>query len=94
MAHIGEAIAVLADQEGAPIGFRWREKTYLVVTRPVRWFSKTEWWVGDRAPKGVDSNSIELEVWKFLASENGAKSTFVLVHNKVSNSWRLSSRLD
>jgi hypothetical protein len=94
MAHIGEAVAVLVDQEGAPIRFRWREKTYLVVTRPVRWFSKTEWWVGDRAPKGVGSNSIELEVWKFLASENDARSTFVLLHNKVTNSWRLLNGQD
>jgi len=94
MAHIGEAVAVLVDQEGAPIRFRWREKTYLVVTRPVRYFARSDWWVGEKASKGIGPGSLELEMWRVLASSDGSRSPFELLHNTSTNSWRLIRRFE
>jgi len=89
MAHIGEAVAVLVDQGGAPIRFRWREKTYLVATIPVRYFARSDWWIGENASKGIGPSSLEREMWRVVASSDGIRSPFELGHNKASNSWML-----
>jgi hypothetical protein len=94
MAHIGEAVSVLVDQEGAPIRFRWREKTYLVVTRPVRYFARSDWWTGEKASKGIGPSSLELEMWRVLASSDGIRSPFELLHNTSTNSWKLLRRFE
>jgi hypothetical protein len=91
MAHIGEAVAVLVDQEGAPVRFRWREKTYLVVTRPVRYFTRLDWWTGEKASKGIGPSSLELEMWQVFASSDGIRSSCELVHNSETHSWKLNN---
>ena len=89
MAHIGEAVAVLVDQEGAPIRFRWREKTYLVVTRPVRYFTRSEWWIGEKASKGIGAKYIELEVWMVAARCNSEICQFRLINRPLRMNWSL-----
>ena len=86
MGRIDEAVAVLVDQEGAPTLFRWREKDYQVSSRPVRWFARTEWWVGERAHRGIGSGAVEIEMWRLKVAEVGF---FDLIHNPTAGSWRL-----
>jgi len=94
MGRIDEAVAVLLDQEGAPALFRWREKDYQVSSRPVRWFARTEWWVGERAHRGIGSGALEVEMWRFLATADGTKTSFELLHNTAGNSWKLLRRFE
>ena len=89
MAQIGEAVAVLVDQEGAPTLFRWREKDYQVSSRPVRWFARSEWWVGERAHRGIGSGAVEVEMWRLIATGDGSRCPFELLHNTAANSWKL-----
>jgi hypothetical protein len=90
MGRIDEAVAVLVDQEGAPTLFRWREKDYQVSSRPVRWFARSEWWVGERAHRGIGSGAVEVEMWRFLASHSDdLGSQFELLHSSFGNSWKL-----
>ena len=94
MGRIDEAVAVLVDQEGAPTLFRWREKDYQVSSRPVRWFARTEWWVGERAHRGIGSGAVELEMWRFIATADEVKTPFELLHNYLTGSWKLIRRFD
>ena len=94
MGRIEEAVAVLVDQEGAPTIYRWREKDFHVCSRPVRWFARTEWWVGERAHRGIGSGAVEVEMWRFLATTDGTKISFELIHNAVDNNWKLLRRFE
>ena len=94
MGRIDEAVDVLVDQEGAPALFRWREKDYQVSSRPVRWYARAEWWVGERAHRGIGSGVLEVEMWQFLASAAGIKISFELLHNSASNSWKLIRKFE
>ena len=94
MGRIDEAVAVLVDQEGAPTLFRWREKDYQVSSRPVRWFARAEWWVGERAHRGIGSGVLEVEMWQLAATCDGAKNSFNLLHNSQTGSWKLIRRFD
>jgi hypothetical protein len=85
MGRIDEAVAVLLDQEGAPALFS---------SRPVRWFARTEWWVGERAHRGIGSGVLEVEMWRFLATGDGTKTSFELLHNTAGNSWKLLRRFE
>jgi len=95
MGRIDEAVAVLLDQEGAPALFRWREKDYQVSSRPVRWFARTEWWVGERAHRGIGSGILEVEMWRFIAtSSDDSGFYFELLYNGISNSWKLARKFE
>ena len=94
MGRIDEVVAVLVDQEGAPILFRWREKDYQVSSRPVRWFARAEWWVGERAHRGIGSGVLEVEMWRLLVVADGMKTSFELLHNQSTNSWKLLRRFE
>ena len=94
MLRIDEPVVVLVDQEGSPICFRWKEKEYLVGSGPVRWFARTEWWVGERAHRGIGSGILEVEMWRFLATGDGTKTSFELLHNTAGNSWKLLRRFE
>jgi hypothetical protein len=91
MGRIDEAVAVLLDQDGAPTLFRWREKDYQVSSRPVRWFARAEWWVGEKAYGDTDSDVLEVEIWRFSVAEGGV---FDLLHHTTTKSWRLITRPD
>jgi hypothetical protein len=86
MGRIDEAVAVLVDQEGAPTLFRWREKDYQVSSRPVRWFARAEWWIGERAHRGIGSGAVEVEMWRFAVSQDGI---YELSRLSSKNSWIL-----
>ena len=86
MGRIDETVAVLLDQEGAPALFRWREKDYQVSSKPVRWFARSEWWVGERAHRGIGSGVLEVEMWRFIVDQHGI---FELSHFSSEKSWIL-----
>jgi hypothetical protein len=86
MGRIDETVAVLLDQDGAPTLFRWREKDYQVSSRPVRWFARAEWWMGERAHRGIGSGVVEVEMWRLRVSE---QQIFDLLHNTLSGAWKL-----
>ena len=94
MGRIDEAVAVLVDQEGAPTLFRWREMDYQVSSRPVRWFARTEWWVGERAHRGIGSGAVEVEIWRFLSAGDGTMTFFELLHNATDATWKLTKRFE
>jgi hypothetical protein len=94
MGRIDEAVAVLVDQEGAPALFRWREKDYQVSSKPVRWFARSEWWVGERAHRGIGSGAVEVEMWRFLATGDGLKSSFEMIHNSLTGNWILIRKFE
>jgi hypothetical protein len=89
MLRIDEAVVVLVDQEGSPVCFRWQENDYLIGSRPVRWFARTEWWAGERAHRGIGSGAVEVEMWRFIATGNGSMCPFELLHNTAADSWKL-----
>ena len=95
MLRIDEAVAVLVDQEGSPVCFRWQERDYLVGSRPVRWFARTQWWIGERAQRGIGSGTLEVEMWRFMASpSDDSGSYFELLHNSIANSWKLIRKFE
>ena len=94
MGRIDEAVAVLVDQEGVPTLFRWREEDYQVGPRAVRYFTRSNWWVGERADKGTGSGVIEVEMWRLLATCDEVKTLFDLLHNSACGSWKLIRRFD
>ena len=51
--------------------FRWRERDYQVSSKPVRWFARTEWWLGERAHRGIGSGVVKFEMWRFIATVDG-----------------------
>jgi len=91
MGRIDEAVAVLVDQEGAPTLFRWREKEYQVSSRPVRWFARAEWWVGERAHRGIGSGAVEVEMWRLGTNQSGS---FDILHIPSSGYWLLIRKFD
>ena len=94
MGRIDEAVAVLVDQEGAPTLFRWREKDYQISSRPVRWFARTDWWVGERAHRGIGSGAVEVEMWRLAATDLEAKVHFEILHDYATNSWMLVRKFE
>jgi hypothetical protein len=90
MGRIDEAVAVLVDQAGAPTHFRWREKDYQVSSRPVRWFARAEWWVGERAHRGIGSGAVEVEMWRFLATCEGELEHFELLLDCKHQIWKIN----
>jgi hypothetical protein len=91
MLRIDEPVAVLVDQEGSPVCFRWQGKDYLVGSRPVRWFARTQWWVGERAQRGIGSGALEVEMWRIGVEDGGV---FDLLHNTLTGAWKLLRRFE
>lgn len=95
MQRIDEPVPVLISESGVPVSFRWREVSYLISSKPTRWFARSEWWIGERAHRGIGSGALEVEMWRFLAlGECGTANQFELLHNTVANSWKLVRRFD
>jgi len=103
MLRVDEAVEVLVNQTGQPTGFRWRGERYVVVSQPVRWFTRREWWVeSSRAYRGIGSGVLELEMWRCTvkpdragsagvstANSGGLQAQFELVRNAAANRWQL-----
>lgn len=96
MTRIDELVEVTTNRTGEPIGFSWRNGAYLVLSKPVRWFARREWWIESaRVQRGIGSGVLEVEMWRLIAKNQIAASEqnqFELIHNIVDNKnvWKLS----
>lgn len=69
MVRVDEPVAVSTNRTGEPIGFRWRNGSYLVLAKPVRWFARREWWIESaRVQRGIGAGVLEVEMWRLRAS--------------------------
>jgi len=50
--------------------------------------------MGEKASKGIGPSSLELEKWRILASSDGFRSRFELLHNTSTSSWATVNRRD
>ncbi len=96
MLRVDEKVSVSTNQGGEPIGFWWRGGSYLVNSKPVRWFARREWWnEAARVQRGIGAGVLEVEMWRICASKpNAPMAQFELVHTFETqgndrNSWRL-----
>jgi hypothetical protein len=96
MTRIDELVEVAVNPTGEPIGFSWRNGAYLVLSKPVRWFARREWWIESaRVQRGIGAGVLEVEMWRLVAQNQIAsseKGQFELIHNIVDdkNVWKLS----
>lgn len=91
MIRVDEPVQVKTNQTGEPIGFSWRNGDYQVLSKPVRWFSRRDWWVESaRAQRGIGSGVLEIEMWRLSASKDSSSPAhFELIHTEINNSWQL-----
>lgn len=86
MLRVDEKVQVAVNQAGEPIGFSWRGASYLINSKPVRWFARREWWSeAIRVQRGIGVGVLEVEMWRVSASKNGpavsSASEFELLHS-------------
>ena len=100
MRQIDENVSVSTNQTGEPVGFFWRNSSYRVRTKPIRWFARRDWWIeATRVQRGVGPSVLEVEMWRMVASKNESvdsvdKTQFEIVHardsaNPEKHIWRL-----
>lgn len=100
MKQIDENVLVSTNHTGEPVGFLWRNSTYRVRTKPVRWFARRDWWIeASRVQRGIGPGVLEVEMWRMVATkDSGAdvepKVQFDIVHthdsaNQEKHIWRL-----
>ncbi len=83
-----EILGVLQDSDGAPLSFKYRGKSYLVTSRPVRWYSRKLWWESaEAAPRGVGSAVMETEMWRLWASCGDTVAFFEIRHQLPQDTW-------
>lgn len=94
MARVEEAVQVLVNQSGEPTGFRWRDQTYQVSGRPVRWFARRDWWAESaRAYRGIGAQVMEREMWRLSAKprqqDQGGLLQFEFAKVDLDQGWQL-----
>ena len=98
MRRMDENVSVSINRTGEPVGFLWRNSTYRVQTKPIRWFARRDWWLeAARVQRGVGAGVLEVEVWRMVASkteEPDQKTQFEILHTAPSTDgakaiWRL-----
>ncbi|MFM2020278.1 MAG: hypothetical protein RL718_859 [Actinomycetota bacterium] len=83
-----EILGVLQDSDGAPLSFKYQGVSYLVSSRPVRWYSRKLWWeLADSAPRGIGSAVMETEMWRLWASAGAASAFFEIRHQLPQDIW-------
>ena len=92
MIRVDEQIAVAVNGTGEPIGFKWRNASFLVANKPMRWFARREWWSeAARVQRGIGRDVLEVEMWRLMASDLHQKSCqqYELIHVVGKDDWRL-----
>ena len=98
MRRMDENVSVSINRTGEPVGFLWRNSTYRVQTKPIRWFARRDWWLeAARVQRGVGAGVLEVEVWRMVASkaeEPDQKTQFEILNTAASTDgekaiWRL-----
>ncbi len=82
---------VLLDTDGAPLSFQYRGNSFLVCSRPVRWYSRKLWWeLAGSAAKGNGQAILEVEMWRLWASDSSSRLFFELRHQLPEDIWEIS----
>jgi hypothetical protein len=89
--RVDEQVSVSVNSSGEPIGFQWRNNSYLVLSKPIRWFARKQWWIeAARAQRGIGSGVLEVEMWRLSASKpQETPAQFELIHQAEKNNWQL-----
>ena len=86
--QLEEITRVMLDYDGAPVGFCWRNRDYLVASKPVRWYSRKLWWENtESAQKGIGAALLEVEMWRMWAISDQQRIFFELIHNQPQDNW-------
>lgn len=89
MIQIQEGVAVLTNHDGEPVSFDWGGASWLVSSRPVRWYARKTWWQhANAAPKGIGAQLIETEMWRLRAISTNGAGFFEL--QREADFWQLS----
>jgi hypothetical protein len=81
----------MLDFDGAPVGFNYQGKSFLVASRPVRWYSRRLWWEdAAAAPKGAGAALLEVEMWRLWAASGELRFFFELRHQRPEDRWEVS----
>lgn len=89
--QLEEITGVMLDFDGAPVGFNYDGKSFLVASRPVRWYSRRLWWNdAHSAEKGIGSNLLEIEMWRLWAASESTRLFFELKHSQPDDRWEVS----
>lgn len=91
MIRVDENVQVATNGSGEPVSFNWRNGSYRVISRPMRWFSRRDWWVeAARAQRGIGAGVLEVEMWRLSASRDSASpAQFELIHTQSDDAWQL-----
>lgn len=82
---MGGNIVVSLSQTGEPVEFKWQGASYQVVEKPVRWFSRRQWWAeAARVQRGIGKEVLEVEMWRL-----NTNAGFVELMHLAQNEWRL-----
>ncbi|MFM1951121.1 MAG: hypothetical protein RL418_808 [Actinomycetota bacterium] len=88
--QLGTITGVMLDFDGAPVGFSYLGRQYLVASRPVRWYSRRLWWSeAESAAKGLGSALVEVEMWRLWAASDSDRSFFELRHSQPQGNWEI-----
>lgn len=87
----GLITGVMTDFDGAPVRFSWLGRSYTVISRPVRWYSRKQWWQqATAAPKGSGAELIEVEMWRLWAASDADRLFFELSHTMPEDAWEIT----
>lgn len=82
---MGGNVVVSLNQTGEPVEFNWQGASYRVLEKPVRWFSRRQWWAeATRVQRGIGKEVLEVEMWRLQTTAG-----FVELMHPAPNEWRL-----
>ena len=89
--RLEEITGVMLDFDGAPVGFNYQGKSFLVASRPVRWYSRRLWWEdAAAAPKWAGAALLEVEMWRLWAASGELRFFFELSHQQPDDRWEVN----
>lgn len=91
-----EPIEVVVDRDGAPAGFRWRGRRYVVHAVEATWVEALPWWAGEsRIPRASGQRPAQRQVWRVdAAPRTGTTGVYDLYRITGSDCWVLARVID
>lgn len=81
---------VRCDPAGVPRELTYRGRRYTVVSPPLRWYERRNWWdLDQRAPRDSPRNVVDRQCWSVQAAQRAAvvPRTFELLHQESTGCW-------
>lgn len=87
---------VWATPEGVPERFVWQSRRFVVVSRPIPWIDRRDWWTGEQSvSRGTAGRVLEQRMWQVEASdEEGAIRIYDLAVGETADRWFLARSYD